>query len=351
MTATPNVLFVIDSLGHSGPARQLTHLASALGGRVHALDFRRPLDVRPIWDVGRLRRPAPDAVHAWTLRAAWAVVLGGLCRPSRLTVSAALPQPGSSPWPARLLLRRVSRVVAFGAVEADGYRRLGVPADRISVVPPSVPIPQTLPAPAKLPGLPDDARVILCVGPSRRHKGHRDAAWAIDVLHLLEPRAHLVIVGSGDGLDAVRRLKRANDMRHVHLAGEVPDVLPWLARADVVWVPSLLEGGRYAALEAMAAGRPVVASRLPGLAELIEDGRSGLLSAPGDKPDLCRKTRRLLEDSAAAKAMGDEARRRVAERFSLAATVEGFAASGPRSAEDAKTQAAVMQERRGEVSG
>ena len=319
MAATPNVLFVIDSLGHSGAARQLTHLAAALGGRVHALDFRRAMDVRPIWDVGRLRSGAADAVHAWTLRAAWAVVLGGLCRPSRLTVSAALPEPRSWRWPVGQLLRRVRRVIAVGGVEADGYRRLGVPADRLAVVPPGVPVPESLPEPATLPGLPADARVILCLGPLRRHKGHRDAAWASDVLHLLDPRNHLVIVGTGEGLDAVARLKRANAMRHVHLAGEVPDVLPWLARAAVVWIPSLREGGRYAALEAMAAGRPVVASRLPGLAELIDDGETGLLFTPGDKPELCRLTRRLLDDPAAAQALGAEARRRLAERFSLAA--------------------------------
>lgn len=323
---TPNVLFVIDSLEHSGRSRQLTHLAAALGARVQAMNFRRSLDVGPLGELRRVARAAaPDVIHAWGQRAAWAAVLSGACRQDRLVMSSAIPPRESWQWATRLLLRRVKRVIAIGEAEADAYRRLGVSGERLAVVPPGVPVPESLPAPATLPGLPEDARVILCLGPSRRDKGHHDAAWAIDILRLIEDRIHLVIVGAGEGLDAVRRLKRTNDLHNVHLVGVVPDVLPWLARAEVVWVPSLREGGRYAALEAMAAGRPVVASRLPGLAELIEDGASGLLFTPGDKPELCRQTRRLLDDAAMADAMGDAARRRVAERFLLRAHAAAMA--------------------------
>src|SRR5262249_6831392 len=151
-------------------------------------------------------------------------------------------------------------------------------------VAPGVPVPDTLPQPARLEGLPDDARVVLCLGPLGPHKGHRDAAWALDMLRLVHPQAHLVVPGRGPAIDSVRRLVHSNHLYDcVHLVGPVADVLPWLARAEVVWVPSLRPGGRFAVLEAMAAGRPVVGSNLPGLAELVVAGQTGYLISPGDK--------------------------------------------------------------------
>jgi glycosyltransferase involved in cell wall biosynthesis len=92
----------------------------------------------------------------------------------------------------------------------------------------------------------------------------------------------------------------------------------------VVWVPSLAESGFNVALEAMALGRAVVASRLPGLAEIIGDGKSGLLANPGNKVDLARQTRLLLDEAGRRRQLGDAARRRVAEHFSSAALVRRY---------------------------
>ena len=72
---------------------------------------------------------------------------------------------------------------------------------------------------------------------------------------------------------------------------------PLLAQAAVVWVPSLADSGFGVALQAMAAGRPVVASRWPALAELVVDGETGYLVQPGSKIELAQKTRRLLGDA------------------------------------------------------
>src|SRR5262249_47302728 len=89
----------------------------------------------------------------------------------------------------------------------------------------------------------------------------------------------------------------------------------------VVWVPSLREGGRGAALEAMAAGRPVVANALPGLAELVVDGQTGSLVKPGDKPQRARATRLLLDDPGRARALGEAGRRPAEEAFGVARLV------------------------------
>jgi glycosyltransferase involved in cell wall biosynthesis len=72
----------------------------------------------------------------------------------------------------------------------------------------------------------------------------------------------------------------------------------------------------------MAAGRPVVASRLPELTEIIVDGETGFLVPPGDKTALARQTRRLLEDADLARRLGEAGRRRAAECFSLARLIQ-----------------------------
>ncbi|HJS47324.1 MAG TPA: glycosyltransferase family 4 protein, partial [Gemmatimonadales bacterium] len=78
-----------------------------------------------------------------------------------------------------------------------------------------------------------------------------------------------------------------------HWLGQVPEVAPLLAAADVVVVPSLSEGLGTAALEALALGRPLVASRAGGLAEILSDG-AGLGVPPGDPAALAAGVRRVL---------------------------------------------------------
>jgi glycosyltransferase involved in cell wall biosynthesis len=93
----------------------------------------------------------------------------------------------------------------------------------------------------------------------------------------------------------------------------------------VVWSPDRSGGSTNAVLEAMAAGRPVVASRLPGLAEVVAEGETGFLVPRGDKAALARRTRLLLDDPARRRQMGEAARQRAREHFGVAAMVRRFA--------------------------
>ena len=96
------------------------------------------------------------------------------------------------------------------------------------------------------------------------------------------------------------------------------------ALADVVWVAHD-RGGVEVALEAMAAGRPVVGAKTADLAELIEDGATGLLAARGDRPALAAKAKLLLDDAGLRQRIGEAGRARVRERFSVGRMVEQFA--------------------------
>jgi glycosyltransferase involved in cell wall biosynthesis len=98
----------------------------------------------------------------------------------------------------------------------------------------------------------------------------------------------------------------------------VPDVL---AAVNVSVLPSLSEGLSNSILESMAAGVPVVATAVGGTPELVEDGVTGYLVPPRDAAALAAAITRLLDDPTLARRLGEAGRRRVVERFSLAAMV------------------------------
>src|SRR5262245_14695656 len=132
-------------------------------------------------------------------------------------------------------------------------------------------------------------RHIACMGTLERHKGFRDAIWAYAILHFLYPDLDMELIGDGpDRLRLEEFVRNTHCKDAVHLRGNRPDGPSLLRRAEVVWVPDQEEGGVNVALEAMAAGRPVVASRLPGLAEIVVDGQTGFLVPPGLQPEWAR---------------------------------------------------------------
>ncbi len=340
------VLFVIPSLNYGGAARQLSLLAAGLvstglrprvcvlggpapwvgdlraaGVEVDVLGRRGPMDLGPFRSLSRLvRQTGPAVVHAWGLAALRALTVVGL-PPGRLLVSA-MHRAGRAPdWLDHWLLRRAGGAIAFGPSEAGFYRDLGIPAGRVFETAPGVALPAgdaTAADPEPMPGGPR----VLGVGPFERHKGFGDAVWARDILGYLYDDLRLVLVGSGPDLGRLRDFARGiGATARVDFVAPTPDLGPLLRAARVVWAPSLRRGGIHAALEAMAAGRPVVATRVPGLAEVVVEGQTGFLVEPGDKAALARQTRLLLDDPALARRLGAAARQRVAERFPLPALV------------------------------
>jgi glycosyltransferase involved in cell wall biosynthesis len=266
-----------------------------------------------------LRSYRPDVIHAWGPLALRAVA--AFRSTARLLVSAALPPGGRPGVVDRWLLRRADGVLASGLEQAERYRRLGVAAQRLHVLRPGVGAAEPEPA-ATAPGLPPEARVVLGVGPLAPHKGFRDAVWAFDILRFLYEDLRLVLLGGGPGRAALEHFAGAAGVApHVHFLGPVPAVGPWLERADVVWVPSLRPAGVGAALEAMAAGRPVVSSDLPELREVVADGETGLLFKPGDKAALARQTRALLDHTGLRRRLGAAAREHARKHFAAARAV------------------------------
>ena len=342
------ILLVIPSLACSGGARLLCLLAAGLprdrvrvcvlggpvpwcdelrgaGVELDVLGWRRDVDLRPLVRLRRLIvQQRPDVVHAWGFAAAWALVLVG-CRPARLFLSV-LPPKRKLSLAERWLLRRCRRIVAFGQGEAGAWLRQRASPLQVEVAPPAAELFDEAVAAAHLPGLPEGARVIVTVGPLERHKGCREAVWTLDILRCLYDDLHLVIVGEGPDEERIRQFAHTLRLADaVHFTGAVGSVQPWLARAQVVWAAALRPGGRQTVLEAMAAGRPVVASRLPSLAEVVVDGQTGYLVGPADKAERAKQTRILLDRAELRRDMGEAGRARVATYFSPGAMVAAVA--------------------------
>jgi glycosyltransferase involved in cell wall biosynthesis len=109
------------------------------------------------------------------------------------------------------------------------------------------------------------------------------------------------------------------------LLGHRDDVLRILPHCDTLWLASGYEGMPNVVMEAMAAGVPVVASDIPGCRDLVVPGKTGYLARVGDSAGIARHTMRIFDDAELARRLGDAARQRVAEEFSVERMIERYA--------------------------
>jgi len=148
-------------------------------------------------------------------------------------------------------------------------------------------------------------------------KGHDVLLRALASVSRDLPAVTLEIVGDGPLEAELRSTAAALGLDGaVTFAGRVSPVAPAFEAAQIVVVPSFGEGFGMVALEAMERGRPVVASAVGGLPEIVDDGRTGLLVPPGDADALAGAIRELASDPARAAAMGAAGRARALEEFS-----------------------------------
>ncbi|HEU0041915.1 MAG TPA: glycosyltransferase family 4 protein [Jiangellaceae bacterium] len=184
-------------------------------------------------------------------------------------------------------------------------------------------------------GIADDAPLLVVAGRLEWEKGGDVAIEALARVRRQHSSARLVIAGAGSQEPAWRALARRRRVaRAVTLCGHLDDRdLPaLLATADVALVPSSYEPFGMVALEAAAAGTPVVAGDTGGLREVVEDGGTGLLVPPRDPAAIATATLRLLDDPELGARLLAAARSQLTERFSwpvvARATTHVYAAAG-----------------------
>lgn len=173
-------------------------------------------------------------------------------------------------------------------------------------------------------GIPAQEPIISIVARLRPEKGHRVLIDALSqVTSRLGKRTHLIVIGSGPEEGRLRDYAGSQKLVSVHFVGHQEDVALWFSLADVVAMPSLSEPFGISAVEAMACARPFVASRVGGLAEVVEDSVSGLLVEPGDPTALADGLLRLLLDQNLASRLSLGARGR-ASLFSMEGMVQSW---------------------------
>jgi L-malate glycosyltransferase len=362
------VLFVIGTLDIGGAETQLVRLASGLQERGHVVAICCQTAFGPLAEVARGRGIAvhclhlrnlnpwkapleiarailafmaycrefrPDVVHAFLF---WgyifasglarvcsvpAVVAGrrGLSRTVRTRPAFVGMQVAAS--------RLCDAIVANSeAVRRDALETDGLDPGKVHVIPNGLDVPVVLPGAReeirRELGLEDASRTVFVVANFIHYKGHSTflEAWA----NLAEqcPSAVAVLVGDGPMRPEIeKQIARLGLGGSVKLLGTVSDAARLLPAADVVVQASLEEGFPNAVLEAMAVGRPVVATAVGGTPEAVEDRVTGLLVPAGDAPALALAIKALLSEPDVAEAMGRAGKVRSA-RWSSARMVEEY---------------------------
>jgi glycosyltransferase involved in cell wall biosynthesis len=227
----------------------------------------------------------------------------------------------------RLSLRGISRVIAVSGALAEHMWHEGFDPARITVVPNGVPTLTNLPNRDK----PRGTWTLGTAGLFRPRKGIEILLDAMAMLRRQGVAVKLLAIGAFESPDYARQIaaciERLGLVEHVAWTGFTTDVTQELLKTDLFVLPSLFgEGLPMVVLEAMAAGVPVVATKVPGLSEVIRDGRDGLLAASGDAVDLSEAIGAVIRGKFDWSAMRASALARHAAHFSDRAMASGVAA-------------------------
>jgi glycosyltransferase involved in cell wall biosynthesis len=166
-------------------------------------------------------------------------------------------------------------------------------------------------------GFADTDFVILQVARLDYLKDHATAIRALAQLFPQRADVRLGLVGEGPELEAIKELVRQHQLEaHVRFLGLRKDVARLLTGADLFLLTSISEGIPLTVIEAMAAGLPVVSTRVGGLPEVVEEGRTGLMEASGDYAGLARAVCELAAEPEMRREMGRLGRQRAIALFS-----------------------------------
>ena len=223
------------------------------------------------------------------------------------------------------------RIVAVSrAVARDLVHRYGIRADRIVTIWNGIDAVAFAPRRPRASvleelGIGAEDRLIGVAARMTPQKGHDVLLHAVRRLVRQFPRLRCLIIGDGPLAPALREQAAALGIApHCVFTGPRTDVADLMAVVEVVVLPSRSEGLPFALLEAMALGKPVVATRVGGNGEAVEEGKTGLLTPPEDPEALAAALARLLDDPEEAVRMGQRGNARVRAHFSLSRMIRSL---------------------------
>jgi glycosyltransferase involved in cell wall biosynthesis len=229
-------------------------------------------------------------------------------------------------------LRMVDAFIATTAEIEEGLRNDGIAESKITRITNFIDFTlfsstskQTKSEIKAKPGFDKTDTIITFSGRFIRRKGidYLLEAWK-DVANKF-PNAKLVLLGDGPLLSDMKKMSAGLGIdSSVDFRGHVDSVADFLHITDIFVLPSLQEGMPNSLLEAMSCGLPVIASKIGGVVDVMENGKSGILFEPGDASGLASAVISLLNNSELRQKLGAEARKRVAEGFSIDGIAEKY---------------------------
>jgi glycosyltransferase involved in cell wall biosynthesis len=220
----------------------------------------------------------------------------------------------------RQAYRCAHHIVANCNAAAEQLRKEGISADRVHVIPNGIEITSNGARRTVRP-----VTTIVTVANLRAEKAHEVLLHAAARLARSYPRLRYLIVGDGPRRNELLALTESLGLAgQVTFMGHREDVPALLAQADLFVLPSRSEAFPNAVMEAMAESVPVIANRVGGLLDLIEDGRTGVLVAQDQAAELATAIERLVLNPERAYALGSAARDEVARRYSFERMVAAF---------------------------
>lgn len=225
----------------------------------------------------------------------------------------------------RIILNKATKIIAVGMQQSyDLKREYNIPDDKLKIV------SNGIDTDLFRPGFAEDLKtklnlsgekIIVAPGRIDKYKGFDVLLYAFHNLLKRFENTKLIIIGNGPfQMDLEKLAYNGNIKDRVLFAGRIPyeDMPKYYNIADVIAFPTLrTESFGLVALEAMSCGKSIVASRIGGIMEIIEDGMDGILVEPGDVSDLENKLQNILGDESLRTELGKNARKKIINKFSL----------------------------------
>jgi glycosyltransferase involved in cell wall biosynthesis len=274
----------------------------------------------------RLRKARPHAVHTHLFTAnAYGRAAALFAGVPAIVATEHATDPGKRPWQRaidRALARESGAIVCASEAIRKACEARGLPAKKLVRIYNGV---DAAAIAAQGRGLSAEPGLVVTACRLEKEKDVPTLVRAIAALRGRGVAARLAIAGEGSERAAIEAEAASLGVREaIELLGWRADMGRILARGAVFALASKTEGFGVAIAEAMAAGRAVVASRVEGIRELVEDGRTGLLVPPGDAAAFAGAIGALLADPARAAAMGEAGRERARAAFSVEAMVRAY---------------------------
>ena len=315
------------------PLGRLGQELQARGVRVLSLEGKGKWDPRVLWRFWRvLRAERPDVVQAFLFWANIAARLIGRLLPQSRIISSYHDEIVSE-GPLNRLVDRLTMmwtqylVCCSQAVQRSVEQRIAGKRKPVVIIPFGVHVNRFGETKggegtnASRPGLPVLGTVCRLVEPK---KGLTYLLQAVAELErqMGKPVCQVMIVGDGPAQCELRALSERLGIAHrVQFMGTRRDIPELLSRMDVFVLPSLYEGFGIAILEAMAAGKPVIATTVGGIPEFVEQGHSGVLVSPGDSRALAQAIKEVIAHPERATIMGRNAQAHVRKHYAIESVV------------------------------